>query len=144
VPSCYLLTVCGGSSLDQYSNNVTLFNLVEQVNLPPGYVPPAQRAMPLEVHAYFLVSANEIGHPFEIRFAMVASSGLETVSDVFSHKSHTPRYRTRTLGLPFPPVCEQYQLCVDWRQSPSPGWRREPLVWPISFVEAHPTPAVTH
>ena len=32
MPSCYLLAVCGGSSLDQHSNNVTLFNLVEQIN----------------------------------------------------------------------------------------------------------------
>jgi hypothetical protein len=144
VPSCYLLTVCGGSSLDQYSNNVTLFNLVEQINLPPGYTPPAQRAMPLEVHAYFLVAPHEIAQPFELRFAMVASSGLETLSDVFSHKSHTARYRTRTLGLPFPPVCESYQLCVDLRQSQSDGWRRQPLTWPINFVETDPTPTVTH
>jgi hypothetical protein len=144
VPSCYLLTVCGGSSLDQHSNNVTLFNLVEQVNLPPGFNPPPQRALPLEVHAYFMLAPHELAEPFEIRFVMVGSSGLETISDVFSHRSHTARYRTRTLGLPFPPVCEPYQLRVDLRQSASDGWRREPARWPITFVESDPTPAVTH
>jgi hypothetical protein len=144
VPSCYLLTVCGGSSLDQHSNNVTLFNLVEQINFPPGATPPRNRALPLEVHAYFTLLPHELAQPFEVRFAMVASSGLETLSDVFSHKSHTPRYRTRTLGLPFPPVTDQYQLRVDWRQAGTDGWRREPAHWPINFVEAAPTPTVKH
>jgi hypothetical protein len=139
-----LLTVCGGSSLDQHSNNVTLFNLVEQINLPPGTPPPRNRALPLEVHAYFLLLPHELAQPFEVRFAMVASTGLETLSDVFSHKSHTPRYRTRTLGLPFPPVTDHYQLRVDWRQAGAEAWRREPVVWPINFVEASATPPVTH
>ena len=139
-----MLTACGGSSLDQHSNNVTLFNLVEQINIPPGLPPPPKRAIPLEVHAYFLISPHELRQPFEIRFAMVASTGLETFSDVFTHKSITPRYRTRTLGLPFPPVTDQYQLRVDWRQAGSEGWEREPLIWPINIVETNPTPTVTH
>jgi hypothetical protein len=139
-----LLTVCGGSSLDQHSNNVTLFNLVEQINLPPGAAPPRNRALPLEVHAYFLLLPHELAQPFEVRFAMVASTGLETLSDVFSHKSHTPRYRTRTLGLPFPPVTDHYRLRVDWRQAGAESWRREPVIWPINFVEASSTPTVKH
>ena len=127
MPRCYLLTVCGGSSLDQHSNNVTLFNLVEQVSVPPHVTPPVGRPLPLEVHAYFLVLPHELAQPFEIRFAMVASTGLESVSDVFQHKSHTPRYRTRTLGLPFPPITDHYQVRVDWREAGSEGWHREPL-----------------
>ena len=144
MPNCYLLAVCGGSSLDQHSNNVTLFNLVEQVNLPPGVPPPPNRALPLEVHAYFLVGPTERSQPFEVRFAMVASSGLETFSDTFTHTSRTPRYRTRTLGLPFPPVTDQYQLRVDWRQTGASDWHREPIGWPINFVETERTPTVTH
>jgi hypothetical protein len=139
-----MLTVCGGSSLDQHSNNVTLFNLVEQVNVPAGASPPPRRTLPLEVHAYFVLSPEEVRHTFEVRFAMVASSGLETFSNVFSHKPVTPRYRTRTLGLPFPPVHDHYELRVDWREAGDEGWQREPVRWPISFVEASSTPPVTH
>jgi hypothetical protein len=139
-----MLTACGGSSLDQHSNNVTLFNLVEQINIPPDLPPPPKRAIPLEVHAYFLISPRELSQPFEIRFAMVARTGLETFSDVFTHKAITPRYRTRTLGLPFPPVTDQYQLRVDWRQAGTEGWQREPVKWPINIVETTPTPTVTH
>ena len=144
MPSCYLLTVCGGSSLDQHSNNVTLFNLVEQVNIPPDVTPPAGRPLPLEVHAYFLLLPHELAQPFEVRFAMVASTGLETFSGVFTHTAHTSRYRTRTLGLPFPPINDQYQVRVDVRQAGAEGWHREPVRWPINFADANPTPPVTH
>jgi hypothetical protein len=139
-----MLTVCGGSSLDQHSNNVTLFNLVEQVNVPATLTLPRNRALPLEVHAYFQFLPHELAQPFEVRFAMVASTGLETLSDVFQHKSHTPRYRTRTLGLPFPPVSDQYQVRVDWREAGAQDWHREPVSWPINFTETSGTPTVTH
>ena len=77
MPSCYLLAVCSGSSLDQQSNNVTLFNLVEQLNLRPGAEPP-RGLIPLEIHAYFELAPEEVGFEFEIRFCMVAETGLET------------------------------------------------------------------
>ena len=60
MPKCYFLTLCGGSSLDQHSNNVSLFNVVEQVNLQPNVEPPPGAYLPLEVHAYFLLGPGEI------------------------------------------------------------------------------------
>jgi hypothetical protein len=143
VPRCYLLTLCSGSSLDQHSNNVTLFNLVEQLNVPPGAPPPPGGIVPLEIHAYWQLAPLEIGEPFEVRYALVASTGLETVSDVLHHKSVTPRYRTRTLGMPFPPVTGQYELRVDWR-SAGADWQRESIAWPLTIVEHNPQPIVTH
>ena len=50
----------------------------------------------------------------------------------------TPRYRTRTFGLPFPPVAGSYQLRIDLRYLGEEGWRREPIAWPIGIVEATP------
>jgi hypothetical protein len=144
VPKCYMLTIASGSSLDQYSNNVTLFNVVEQLNVPPGAPPPQGGVVPLEIHAYFQLLPHEVNQPFDVRFAMVAHSGLETFSDAFSHRSVTPRYRTRTVGLPFPPVTGQYELRVDWREAGTEGWHREPVAWPVVIVEASPRPAVTH
>jgi hypothetical protein len=144
MPKCYLLTVCSGSSLDQYSNNVTLFNVVEQLNVPPGAPPPPGGVVPLEIHAYFQLAPREVNENFELRFAMVASSGLETLSDAFTHRSVTPRYRTRTVGLPFPPVTGSYELRVEWRETGSESWQREAVSWPLTIVEAVQRPAVTH
>jgi hypothetical protein len=141
-----LLTVCSGSSLDQHSNNVTLFNLVEQINLKPNAEPPPGTLVPVEVHAYFQCEPVELGQTFEVRFALVSlQSGLESLSDVFSHRSTTPRYRTRTGGLPLPPVPGPYELRVDWRFQGSNTFTRDHAVWPIALIEQEPpTPRVTH
>jgi hypothetical protein len=144
MPKCYLLAICGGSSLDQQSNNVTLFNLVEQLNVPPNAPPPPGAVLPLEIHAYFQLAPLELNTQFELRFAMVASTGLETCTDAFAHRSATPRYRTRTMGLPLPPVTGQYELRVDWRQAGGEGWQRDAAAWPITIVEAVKRPTTVH
>jgi hypothetical protein len=144
MPRCYFLTVCSGSSVDQHSNNVTLFNLVEQINVPPGAPPPPQGLVPLEIHAYFQLAQTEIGRDFEIRFVMVAATGLETPTDAFTHRAVTPRFRTRTYGLPFPPVAGHYELHVDSRSAGTDGWRREAITWPVSIVEDAARPQAVH
>ncbi len=78
---CYLLAVCSGSSLDQHSNNITLFNLVEQLNFPPHAHPPEGTRLPLEIHAYFELRPEEIDQRFDVRFALVESNGLETLTN---------------------------------------------------------------
>jgi len=146
VPHCYLLAICSGSSVDRHSNNATLFNLVEQINLRPDSPPPAGTLIPVEVHAYFVCAPHEIGFDFELRFALVSEdSGLESLSDVFSHKSPTARYRTRTLGLPLPPIVGNYTLCLDWRPKGAESFRRESLTWPLTIVEqSRPRSQLTH
>ena len=144
MPRCYLLAVCSGASLDQQSNNVTLFNLVEQVNLPANAPAPPRSIIPLEIHAYFQLTPSEMNNPFEIRFVLRASTGLETLTDPTTHRSVTPRFRTRSIGLPLPPVLGQYELRVDWREQGSERWERDPAAWPLSLVEAQQRPAVTH
>jgi hypothetical protein len=141
-----LLTVCSGSSLDQHSNNVTLFNLVEQINLKPNAEPPPGTLIPVEVHAYFQCEPAELGQTFELRFALVSvQTRLESLSDVLSHRSSTPRYRTRTAGLPLPPVAGNYELRVDWRLQGSSTFTRDSAVWPLAIVEQEVTaPRVTH
>lgn len=144
MPQCYLLGLSAGSSLDQQSNNVTLFNLVEQVNVPPGSPPPPNNLLPLEIHAYFRLSAEEVGSSIEMRFALVAPSGLETLSEVVRHQCSTTRFRTRTFGVPFPPVIGHYELRVDFRLAGTSSWHRDPLAWPLAIVELNPKPRVTH
>jgi len=144
MPKCYFLTLCGGSSLDQHSNNVTLFNVVEQVNLQPNVDPPPGAFLPLEVHAYFLLGPGEIAQQFEVRFALVAPTGLELLTDPTQHKSSTPRYRTRSLGVPAPAIPGNYQLCVDIRQPGTDGFNRDALQWPLVVARMEPRPTVVH
>lgn len=141
---CYFLVVAGGSSLDRHTNNVTLFNLVEQLNYPKDRPPPPGVLLPLELHAYFHLDPEETGRSFEVRFTLVAQTGLETPTDAFSHRSTTGRYRTRTLGLPMPPVAGSYSLCVDTRQSSDDTWHRHHMAWPFTVAEVEPRPRVTH
>ncbi len=143
MPSCYLLTACVGSAIDQESNNITLFSLVEQVNVPANAPPPPNGVIPLEAQAYWRLSPSEISQTFLIRFVMVAvHTGLETSSIIFNHRAVTERFRTRTLGLPCPPVPGHYELRVDWRMEGNETWTREAISWPVTLAEGSPEPRV--
>jgi hypothetical protein len=139
-----MLTLASSSSLDQQSNNVSLFNVVEQLNMPRGVEPPPGAMVPVEIHAYFQLDPNELNQRFEMRFVLVASSGLETSTDSYQHKSATLRYRTRTMGMPVPPIPDSYQVCVDTRLVGSDQWLREMITWPLIVALAEQRPAITH
>ncbi len=138
------MTVCGGSSVDQQSNNVSLFNLVEQVNVNPNAPQPPKGMLPLEIHAYWRIDHQHVKDEFESRFVLVAETGLETPSNTYKHRPVTSRFRTRTMGLPNPPVFGDYVLRVDWRMNESDEWQREPLSWPIALRLAERKPPTTH
>ena len=144
MPKCYFIALCAGSSLDQHSNNVSLFNIVEQVNLQANVDPPPGAFLPLEVHAYFILGPGEQSQPFEVRFALVAPSGLELLTETSQHKSSTPRYRMRSFGLPAPIVPGDYQLCVDVRRTGTEAFTREALNWPLVVARLEPRPSVVH
>jgi hypothetical protein len=144
MPHCYLLAISGGSSLDQHSNNITLFNLVEQLNFPKHAPPSPGTLLPLELHAYFELEGNELNQRFELRFVLVAESGLESPTESFVHRSATLRYRTRTHGLPAPPVAGKYELRVDARPVGSETWTRDRIHWPLVVMHSEPRPKVTH
>ena len=95
MPKCYLLAVTNGSSLDRYTNNVTLFSLIEQLNFPKQQPPPPGAVLPLEIHAYFelqphelndvaidlsvLTTPQRVGHPSEIevgRHGLIVEQGV--------------------------------------------------------------------
>lgn len=143
VPSCYFLSVCASSSVDQHTNNVSLFNLVEQINLSAGAAPPPNGLVPIEMHAYWQLETEETTD-FEVRFVMVAQTGLETSSTTYRHRGVRGRFRTRTIGLPFPPVLGAYTLRVDWRYREEQPWHREAPSWPVSLQEIERKPRVTH
>jgi hypothetical protein len=142
---CYLLCISSGSAIDRQSNNVSLFNLVEQINVPARQSPPPRSLIPVEVHAYFLLGTAALNREFEMRFVLCAETGLETLSEVFRHRATASRFRVRTLGLPYPPVVGQYNLQVDFRMSGEDArWQRQSASWPIALHELEPRPKVTH
>ena len=143
MPRCYLLSLCSGSSLDQGSNNVTLFNLIEQINLQPNAKPPPNGAIPAEMHAYWELEPQEQNQDYQMRFVLIAlESGLESPTDPVQHRINTPRFRTRALGLPFPPVVGHYELRVEWRIE-GQDWQRDVARWPLIVAQAQPRPATT-
>jgi hypothetical protein len=144
VPHCYFLTVCSGSSVDQHTNNPSLFNLVEHIAIPPDAKQPPNGLIPLEVHAYWKLDPGEVNVDFHVRFVMVASTGLEAPSSTLKHRSSTLRFRTRTLGLPFPPVPDEYRLCVDFSFDGENDWHRQGQTWPINIRVVERKPMVTH
>jgi hypothetical protein len=142
---CYLLCISSGSAIDRQSNNVSLFSLVEQINVPSRSVPPPRSLIPVEVHAYFQLSSSQLNREFEMRFVLCADTGLETLSEVFRHRVTAQRFRVRTLGLPYPPVIGQYSLQVDFRMvGEEARWQRQAAAWPISLHEIESRPKVTH
>jgi hypothetical protein len=142
---CYLLCVCRGSSVDRFSNNASLFALVEQINLPDSYLTrPAGRVLPLEIHAYFTVSNQWIDRDFELRFVLVADTGLETVGEVQRYSSKFDRFRLRSFGLPQPPVFGAYHLHVEVRAVGMDRWLRQGLEWPLRWAPVTETPRLTH
>lgn len=130
--------------MDQHSNNVSLFNVVEQVNIHPNARLQPNAVLPLELHAYWAIEIEHRSREFETRFVLVADTGLETPSRTFTHRPVTQRFRTRTMGLPFPPVFGEYVLHVDWRSSQDAGWQRQGISWPIGIRVAESKPTTTH
>jgi hypothetical protein len=130
--------------VDQQSNNVSLFNLIEQINVPDGDKWAASGVIPLEMHAYWHTEESQAGEDFEVRFVMVASTGLESASPTHRHRGIRGRFRTRIFGLPCPPVTGAYTLRIDWRYLEDAEWRREGVAWPVLLSEMERPPRVTH
>jgi hypothetical protein len=145
MPQCYLLALTVGSSLDQQTNNVTLFSMVEQINVRSGATPRPGSAVPIEVHAYLSFQGEEVGHEFGLRYALVSSTtGLEIYSEPSKHRATAARLRTRSLGLPFPANLGHFDLRIEFRAAHSEVWVRDAARWPVSFLETEERPTVTH
>lgn len=122
---CFLLAVSQGCSLDRYTNNFSLFSLLEEVT--PGAYPA--RLM-VNTVAFFLVDPSERGVDHEVRLA-VAHEGVENfTSDALAFQPAGERHRVRMSGLVLPEP-GSYELRIDWRTKGSDSWHREASVWPL-------------
>lgn len=146
VSFCYLLVVASGSSVDRQSNNVSLFGLIEQVNVRPGQDGPPRGVLPVEIHAYLQLAPEDRNRDFEMRLVLAADTGLETFGEAFRNRASTSRFRVRSVGLPYPPVLGDYTVRIDFRlvDPDELPWERQAAAWPLSFREVEARPAVTH
>jgi hypothetical protein len=129
MPRCYLLAVCSGSSLDEDTNNFSLFNLVEQVQCHADA--PADLVLPLEVHAYWSFAPDEIDRAFEVHWVLCAQGGIEMIGQGYPIRSNSPHFRMRMFGLGIPRLPGDCEVRVDWRLLPSESWTRDPAAWPL-------------
>ena len=136
MPRFYFVGVCMDSSLDQASNNFSLFNLVEQVQVPKLPI-----ALPAEVHIYAEFEEAERGRPHELRITLEDEQGtIVWQSQASTIISAAARYRTVGQGLRLlrPGLCRvvaEIRPAGDVNQP----WARSPMAWPVQVVEG-PTP----
>lgn len=121
----YLLVVSGDSSLDKFSNNWSLFRLLERLGLP-GF--PA--LLPFNVHAHFELEDEEIGLEHQFRFVLVLEGGGEDPSDPGSFTSRSKRHRVKSEGM-FLREPGYHHLYVEWRQLDADDWHRSEVGWPL-------------
>jgi hypothetical protein len=128
MPDCYLITVSRGSSLDRYSNNWSLFTLVEQVEVKRIPID-----LPFEIHTYWKFEPHECNEDFEMRVLFVHPTGERTPGDPFSLRSPTPRFRFRVTGFPVT-VAGDCTFRVEWRRPGQETWKLCHVYWPFSVT----------
>jgi hypothetical protein len=131
MPRAYLLAVSSGSSVDRDTANVSLFHLIEQVELPE--LPPNLR-LQLELHAYWEVAPDELGAELECRFLLTRDGRpAGEPSPPIRFRPDAPRVHARAIGLPVPGL-GAHRLGIEWRRKGDEPWIREPAQWPITFA----------
>jgi hypothetical protein len=125
MPRCYCLAIAESSALDSYTNNWSLFNLVEQLALSEF---PA--VLPLQVHSFWKFAPDETNIDFQFRLVLIPQEGDIVPSNVLPLKSPTIRYRHRASGLSIPHPGE-YELRIEWHNLGDATWVRSDVFWPL-------------
>jgi hypothetical protein len=123
-----MIAVAQNSTLDRYSNNFSLFLLLEQFR-PSAY--PARLAV--FCHAFFEIDDEEKGVEHEMR-VVVERDGVEvSSSDPVVFRPSGERHRVRTHGLAIPEA-GLFRVTVRWRRREADGegeWNTDTAAWPI-------------
>jgi hypothetical protein len=123
-----MLAVAQASTLDRYTNNFSLFLLLEQFR-PASY--PAK--LSVFSHAFLEIDAHETGVEHELRLVVMNGSRSVYVSETVPFKPAGERHRVRIGGLSLPEP-GLYRVTVEWRQKgddDSAPWTSELAAWPI-------------
>jgi hypothetical protein len=125
---CFMIAVAQGSTLDRYTNNFSLFMLLEQFR-PSSY--PAR--LSVFSHAFFEIDAAEVGIEHEVRLVVLSGPRTAFSSGTVAFKPAGDRHRVRISGLVVPEP-GLYRVMVEWRlrgAGADAPWTREPAAWPI-------------
>lgn len=138
MPTCYQLSFCNSSSLDQRDNSFSLFHLIEafqiesstpRLNTPDGELLPVS----CEVHVYWLLSPEEINRHFEMQLVCFDASGREWPTvDPIAFQSSTNRYHLVVSSYVLVPRNGEYKTRVKWRVQGQTSWKMEPIGWPFT------------
>lgn len=123
-----MIAVSQGSTLDRYSNNFSLFLLLEQFR-PAAY--PAR--LSVFSHAFFEIDADENGVEHQVRLLVLQGATPVFASEPVSFKPSGERHRIRINGLGFPEP-GVFRVAVEWRrvdEGEEAGWTRESASWPV-------------
>jgi len=128
MPRVFLVAVCADSAIDQRSNNVSLFNLIEALQIAE-----LPQRIPVEVHVYAEFDEAERGQPHELRFGLEDEHGSVTWrSQIMPVTSDTRRMRIIGQGLNLS-APGSYHLLAEMRPAgeESTTWIRASVAWPL-------------
>jgi len=114
--------LCGRSTTDRDSNNISLFEILEQINLlGPVPEPSAKAALPMQFEVVSLWSRANLGEPEESsgRIKMIAPNGTVTLTHEFPVAlTENPRIRTQMRSIGFPLLgAGRYTFTVEIRRA---------------------------
>ena len=130
---CYFIGVCEGSALDRDTNNLSLFGLIEELQVPTEAL---GAVVPLQCHFYLATSKDAIGQPIEARVLWKRQDGSESHgANVFSLVPDALRVRNRATALQLPTAFGDYRLFLEWREPGAAEWARSTCGWPFQVIE---------
>ncbi len=137
MPRAYLIAIAESSSLDHETQNLSLFKLVEQIQIPSDAAIPA--VVGYEVHSYWEFETDEIGKRFDAR--MVTEGSFRMASDPISFVAEKTRMRLRAPGVGLPSL-GQLRLSVEICAAGSNAWMPSAIWWPLLVEQAQTTDEV--
>ncbi len=102
MPDCYLLAVAKSSTIDSSSNNFSLYELIESVQVETDKLIEGKKIIQtqFEVHAYWYLTPEERGIEYEWRLVLITPDGEFPGEKHFTMKTNKARHRFRLRGLP--------------------------------------------
>lgn len=125
---CYLTAVSLASSIDATTNTLSLFSLVEQVEVSEF---PA--VVPLELHAGLQLTDSEraSGTEFEVSFAMELDGKPTNESAAVTIRPSALHHRIRVSPVQIPSV-GAFQVIARWREKGHAEWALGEVRWPLT------------
>jgi hypothetical protein len=136
VIECYFVAIAQGSAVDQETNNLSVFSLVEvlQVAALPTSAEPVM--LPIEGHAYIEQPTSQ-ERRLDGRLLWINEGGETALAGEFLNLAlANRRMRLRFRGLRLPPWgAGNLHLIAEWRETPGEGvWTRSGPAWPVEFL----------